>query len=145
MVDRPQQSRMNRIASPSPELAKLIDLVNGLPEDACDTGTMEYRIRLAHPGLGVFEVMKEVAACFEVELGRASDLVRDHTGPARDSNGLIIAAQSQGSYNRLIVARSVLEVLAIHNGSAIEVARGMARALQTRAPKGDLREVTRHS
>lgn len=145
MVDTPQQSRVNRTASPSPELAKLIELVNGLPKDACDTVTMEYRVRLADPGLGVFEVMKEVAGCFEAELERSSEIVREHTGPARDSHGLIIAAESQGRYNRLIVARSVLEVLGIHNGSAIEVALGMARALKTKRPMEDVKAVTRET
>jgi len=141
MADTPQQQK--RTPELPPELEKLIHLINGLPKDACDTGTIEREIQLSNPELGVFDVMKQIANRFEADLEPMPTYLREHIGPARDQQGLVTDIYSQARYNELVITRAVLDYVAVINTSGIELARLMAQANEEESQRRDVRVVTR--
>ena len=141
MADTPQ--RKKRTPELPPELERVIHLVNGLPEDACDTGTIEREIQLANPELGVFDVMKQIANRFEADLERMPAYLREHIGPARDQQGLVTDSYSQARYNELVIMRAVLNYVAVINTSGIQLARLTAQANDEKRQSRDERAVTR--
>src|SRR5262249_19154542 len=123
----------------------VINLVNGLPEDARDTGTMEQEIVLASFGTvfrgpTVADLMKQLAKRLETEIQRLPPYLRNYIGPVREPPGLVTNAESQRRYNRLVFAREVLRLIAAQNTRAVEIARMMSKATKKGERKDSRRD-----